>query len=159
MSGTWAGKTNSWYFSGISLHLYVFSPARWTQKSQTSYTAVHGQESRVYPNREPGGGHFTFTEQASKSSSILFSHGSNPSQRPTQIQGEGPGPTSTMSQRGHKESRILPSSCSIDLALSSANSPMVTKWLLQIQFKQTQQHPTEEEMVLISYLFCPQYFY
>ena len=73
VSGAWAGKTNSWYFSGISLHLYVFSPARWTQKSQTSYTAVHGQESRVYPNREPGGGHFTFTDQASKSSSILFS--------------------------------------------------------------------------------------
>lgn len=65
-----------------------------------------------------------------------------------------------MPQYGHYESRILPFFCSNSPALLLANSLMVTKWLLKIQyFKQTQQHPSEEETVLILYLsFVPNIF-
>lgn len=42
VSGTCTKKTNSWHFSGIFLHLYVFFPAWQPQKSQTFNTTVHG---------------------------------------------------------------------------------------------------------------------
>ena len=76
----------------------------------------------------------------------------------TKVQGERP--TSTTPHCGHYEARILPLFCPGSLALCSADSLMVTKWLLKIQhFKQTQQHPSEEETVLILYLsFVPNIF-
>lgn len=59
-------------------------------------------------------------------------------------------PTSAVPQCGHQKSRILPSFCSADLAWYSADSPIVTKWLLQIQpFRQTQQCPTEKEKTVL----------
>ena len=72
----------------------------------------------------------------------------------TKVQGERP--TSTTPHCGHYEARILLLFC----PLRSADSLMVTKWLLKIQhFKQTQQHPSEEETVLILYLsFVPNIF-